>query len=259
MLCEFFKHLRTPCPRPVKAVGYLREMIGLEVRHRRCRGPWQPHLQKCRDWIIQAMDDCDKRSKVVVLGSGLLNDGPLKELAQGFEQVVLVDILHMPSVRKAIRPFDNVHLDERDVTGFVAPLYYHGRLGAPLSAPDSANMDCEDADLVISLNILSQLAVLPMAYAEKKRLPLAQDIPARLLGAHLEALANSAGRVCLITEVEHRLCQNSHVIETSDPLVGTLIPQALKGSSKNWDWDFAPHPERHTKYDLVHRVEGYLR
>jgi hypothetical protein len=49
------------------------------------------------------------------------------------------------------------------------------------------------------------------------------------------------------------------VIETSDPLVGTLIPQALKGSSKNWDWDFAPHPERHTKYDLVHRVEGYLR
>jgi len=259
MLYEFFKRLSTPCPRPAKAVGYLREMIGLEVRHRRCRGSWQPHLQQCRDWIIQAMDDCEKRRKVVVLGSGLLNDVPLKELAQGFGQVVLVDILHMPCVRKAILPFDNVVLDERDVTGFVAPLYNQGPLGAPLRAPDSANMDLEDADLVISLNILSQLAVLPMAYAEKKRLPLVQDIPARLLGAHLEALAGSEGRVCLITEVEYRLCQDGNVIEKLDPLAGTLIPEQLKGRSNRWDWDFAPHPERHAKYDLLHRVEGYLR
>ena len=64
MLVEWFKHLTTPCPAPYKAMGYLKELISMEVRQKRCREAWAPHFRECRDLI----------DKVTVLGSGLLLD-----------------------------------------------------------------------------------------------------------------------------------------------------------------------------------------
>lgn len=251
MLYELYQHLTTACPRPVKDIGYLRELIGMAARHRRCRAAWQPHLQRCREWIIEAMEGC--RGRVVVLGSGLLYDVPLRQLSDHFEEVVLVDILHMPAVRKAAGAFANVTLETQDITGFVGPLYGHIRQGVPLVPPGSADIP-GDADLLISLNVLSQLAVLPTRFAR-----LEATVAQSLMQAHLSALERSAGPVCLITEVEQRLCLAGQVVEKEEPLAGVVIPEALKARRAGWNWNFAPHPERHPGYDLVYRVEGYLR
>ncbi|MBC8267734.1 MAG: hypothetical protein H8E36_03210 [Rhodospirillaceae bacterium] len=248
MLYEFFQHLTTPCPRPVKDMGYLRELIGMQARYKRCQAAWQPHLHQCRNWICQAMQG--SRGRVVVLGSGLLYDVPLQELSDHFDEVVLVDILHMPTVRKAIRPFSNVSLETRDITGFVEALH-DGTSRTPPEAPDIAP---GGADLVISLNVLSQLPILPMAFAG-----LEATVAPSLMQAHLEALQRSAAKICLISEVEQQLCLDGEVVEKDDPLAGVSIPQNLKVHTADWRWDFAPHPERHRRYDLVYRVEGYLR
>ncbi|MBC8242194.1 MAG: hypothetical protein H8E30_17210, partial [Alphaproteobacteria bacterium] len=188
MLYEVYQHLTTPCPHPIKDMGYLKELIGMMARHRRCQAAWLPHLNQCRDWIIKSMQGCEKRSRVVVLGSGLLNDVPLDELSRGFEQVVLVDILHLPLVRKALKAYDNVELIEADISGFVGALYRHVNEDAPLVLPDNPAMPTDRADLVISLNVLSQLPILPMEFATSKKKPLDVTTPTRLIAAHLEAL-----------------------------------------------------------------------
>lgn len=251
MLFEFYQHLTTPCPRPIKEIGYLRELIGMAARYRRCRTAWQPHLDHCRDWIIQSMGEAHGR--VVVLGSGLLYDVPLNQLSDHFDEVVLVDILHMPALGKAIKRYANVRLESRDITGFVGSLYD----GSSVAPPDVAPLALDEVDLVISLNVLSQLAIVPLQFAAKKGLKLVSGTARALVQAHLEALGQSAARVCLITEVAQHLCDADQVLEKEYPLAGLDIPQALKSSSTSWDWNFAPHPERHPRYDLVYRVEAY--
>ncbi len=259
MLYELYQHLTTPCPRPIKDMGYLKEMIGMMARHQRCKAAWQPHLDQCRDWIVQAMGACERRTRVVVLGSGLLNDVPLDELSRGFDQVVLVDILHLPVVRKALKAYVNVELLETDISGFVDPLYQHIKVGGPLTLPQVPDFSFGGADLVISSNVVSQLPILPSEFSAKKDEPLDAQISTRLIASHLEALAGLASRVCLITETGQRLCQGGEVIEKNDPLYCVTIPESLKVQSATWDWNFAPHPERHPQYDLTYRVEGFFR
>lgn len=257
MLFELYQHLRTPCPRPVKEMGYLKELIGMAARGQRCRKAWAPHLQHCRDWIVQAMGDCPIRGKVVVLGSGLLNDVPIDELSQGFERVRLVDILHLPVVKKALKAYENVELVEQDISGLVEPLYRHIKNGVPLEIPAKANIPAEDADLVISLNVLSQLPIIPGIFAGKNNRPLGEDIAQTLIDSHLKALEGLPSRVCLITEVEQRLCQGGDVLETLNPLLDVEIPNSLKTRFESWEWHFAPHPERHPEHDLIYQVEAY--
>ena len=45
MLAEWFKHLTLPCPAPLRDMGYAREMIAIEARHKRCHVAWAPHLE----------------------------------------------------------------------------------------------------------------------------------------------------------------------------------------------------------------------
>jgi len=148
---------------------------------------------------------------------------------------------------------------ERDISGFVGSVFRHLTEDIPLTFPDTPDIPSDGADLVISLNVLSQLPILPMEFAAQKNNLLGDTIPARLIAAHLEALAELPCRVCLITEIEQRLCLNGEAREKTDPLAGNEIPQTLKTQSTSWDWQYAPHPERHPRYDLVYNVEGFAK
>ncbi len=80
MLAEWFRHLTTPCPRPLRDMGYLKELIAMDARHRRCREAWVSHLEACKNVILDAALDVTRgvpRRKAVVLGSGLLLDIPI--------------------------------------------------------------------------------------------------------------------------------------------------------------------------------------
>ena len=81
MLYEFFEYVLTRCPYPVKAMGFLREAIGIRSRYRRCRTYWADHIERTRSVIRQGMERSRQQRKAVILGAGLLHDIPLPELS----------------------------------------------------------------------------------------------------------------------------------------------------------------------------------
>ncbi|MBT3359605.1 MAG: hypothetical protein HN403_08265 [Rhodospirillales bacterium] len=224
MLAEWFSYLTTRCPKHLREMGYLREIIATRSRYGRCKKAWEPHLQETRTTILAAAG-VTSHKKVAVLGSGLLYDVPLAELAGIFEEVVLIDIFHMPAVRRAAAKFRNVRLIAHDLTG--------GDL------PES------DADLVVSVNLLTQLPFIPRRVAGES-----EDFSRAIMAHHLEQLASVRGTTCLVTEVEHLVYAGDQLIERTDPLYGISLGEP----DREWFWDIAPHPELHRQYDTRYRV-----
>src|SRR5580658_5877295 len=159
MLLDFLDRLLTPCPRPVRAMRYLREAIGIRRRYRRCRQHWQDHIDHCRSIIQRGMQHCTQRRKAVILGAGLLHDVPLEELASAFREVLLVDIVHPFLSRWRTRHLRNVKHLTADITNTIHDVYWvsdEPDRALPRSRPDLLADDPE-VDLTISLNLLSQL------------------------------------------------------------------------------------------------------
>lgn len=260
MLVEWFKHLTTPCPPHLKAMGYLKELIAMEARHKRCFDAWASHLRECRTLIGKASEGI-KHKKVTVLGSGLLLDIPLEDLAETFEEVQLVDILHMPAVQKQAQAFANVTLISTDLSGIAEATLDHveeGRTG-PLPA---ASIDAElfaNSDLVVSANLLTQLPLIPLGLLQGRAPSYSDDevkaFARAIIDSHLELLASLPGRVCLLTETERVIyggSEGDQMIEEIDPLFGAAIP----ASGRKWTWTIAPRPEINRHIDLRFRMTG---
>jgi hypothetical protein len=253
MLAEWFAYLTTPCPRHLRRMGYLREVIGTRSRFRRCHETWRPHLQKTKAAILAAARRTPNRRKAVVLGSGWLYDIPLRQLSTLFGEVVLADILHMPQVGRAVARYSNVRLLNVDVTGAVKPQEIS--LSPALMLPDPVDgLPEADADLIVSANLLSQLPYLPMR-ALRRVAPGLTDrevggIAKGLIERHLRLLCEAPGTVCLVTEVEHLYCDGETVLDRENPLYG-VDPGP---PDKEWIWDIAPRPELGREIDLKYRV-----
>jgi len=257
MLAEWLRSVTTPCPRHVRAMGYLRELIAIEARHRRCRAAWAPHLENCKKVILKAADAA-ARGRVTVLGSGHLLDVPIEALAGTFDDVVLVDILHMPKVRRVAREFPNVRVETADITGVARPVFEHvraGRAGA-LPAPRADAGLFADSDLVVSANVLTQLPLGPMGYVRRKSRDTGEDetraLARRIVEHHLELLAALPGPVALLTETERVIADGEDVLQTIDPLFGAEVPR----SGLKWVWNIAPRPELSSHYDLYFAMTG---
>jgi len=261
MLLELYRYLTTPCSPALRDMGYLKEIIGLAARHRRCQDAWAPHIEACRALIVEAAWSCQKRRRAVVLGSGGLSDIPLDDLSDMFDEVVLIDVLHPPVVRRAVAGYGNVTLLEHDIASVIEPMYRQVRDATPLPLP-AADLPLEGADLVISANVVSQLPVIPVEYAGHAGRHSAAGLSVlakTLIERHLSALVEFAGVVCLITEVEHQTLAGEEIIARHDPLRGATVPRQLGLYRRSWDWDFAPRPERHKLHDHRYRIEGFIR
>ncbi|MCH7833073.1 MAG: hypothetical protein IIC55_09410 [Proteobacteria bacterium] len=259
MLAEWFKHLRTPAPPHLKAMGYVKELIAVEARHRRCAGAWAPHLETCRKLIGDAARDAG-HGRVTVLGSGLLLDVPVDELAGLFKEVILVDIFHMPAIQERVRAHANVRLVTADVTGVVEATWNHVAAGSvgPLPPPQADASAYADSDLVVSANLLTQLPLLPLGLVQKKGRGYGEEetqaFARRIVENHLELLAALPGRVTVLTETQRVICDGPEVLHEIDPLFGAALPAAAV--RKHWTWNIAPRPEINRKFDLRFRMTG---
>lgn len=258
MLAEWFKHLTTPAPRHLKAMGYLRELIAMEARHRRCRAAWAPHLVHCRRLILKAAEGI-RRRRVTVLGSGWLYDVPIEELSRTFDEVVLVDLLHMPAVKKRLGAVANVRLVTEDITGLVEATFrhVHENRDGPLPAPRADSGVLAESDLVVSANVLTQLPLLPVGWVREWGRDTDEDalkaFARRIVEHHLDLLAALPGRVCLLTETKRVvIADKNEVLHDIDPLFGARFPYR----GRQWTWDIAPRPELSGRYDLRFRMTG---
>ena len=209
--------------------------------------------------ILDAAAQCEQRRTALVVGSGLLFDIPLEALSRQFESVVLVDIVHAWSVRREAARFSNVRLLPLDVTGVVERCHALARRRAPARLPQRP-VDClagERFDLVASVNVLSQLPVVPNGYMSRRIRSLTEaqtrEFSRALVTNHLDWLCSFPGIACLVTDLE-RLCYgDSGLLSREESLWGVALPQG----GRDWLWDLAPRPEMYFHLDVRHRVGGY--
>ena len=257
MLAEYFHHLLSPAPTWLKDMGYVRELIAIEARHRRCRQAWAPHLERCRRLIASAALACPGSDRAVILGSGPLLDVPLDILTERFREGWLVDIVHPSAVRKLAERLGNVRVVERDLSGVSLALHGMDRMGTgplPEPAPDAAGLI--EADFVASVNLLSQLPLTPLDFIEN-RLPRInadqrQVFARSIIDHHLALLQGFPGRVSVITEVMRLVQDGDETLEKVDPLYGAMFPY----QGDNWTWAMAPLPEISRQFDINLSVVG---
>ena len=257
MLVEWIKYLMRPTAPELRALGYLSEAIAVEARWRRCGAAWEPHLAECRAAVSEAIRRSHRRRTAIVLGSGLTLDLPLDELAHAFERVLLVDVLHPPAARRRARGRANVELVAADVTGAIDALYrLEPAPSVALPAPRRlALLDDPNLDLVISLNLLSQLSVLPVAWLDRRLgVGAANEVAGfaqALVAAHLADLERCQAMTCLISDVERlAVTADGSVLERHSTLAEIAEPRA----ERSWLWRIAPIPEADRRWSEHLRV-----
>lgn len=260
MLREFFEFMTTPCPPHVSRMGYLRDSIALGARYRRRAAHWSGHLDHSKEAVRRAICLCKDRRKAVVLGSGLLLDFPIEEISAAFKEVVLVDIVHMRPARRRVRSLPNVRFVSCDITGVAEKLHENKKAGKiELPEPEAHFPDVdENTDLVISLNVLSQVGVIPEEYADGKLqwedYASLEAWEGRIIAAHYEALARLTCRVCLITDYEAVYRDRGGKELQRSYLLG---PVRLPEAYAEWLWDIAPFGEESRDYAVERKCGAY--
>lgn len=255
VILELLEYLVTPCSWTARKLGYLNGQLGIKVRYRQCRRAWKSHLARTKQVIRAAILECPQRRKAVVLGSGLLLDVPLSDLAASFREVVLVDVVHPVAVHLTARWYGNVSLVRADVTATAADLTKAARTSTaslPRSVPE---MFCDDSevDLVISVNLLSQLPYVPAYYLERSSRP-EHEIEAygrNLIESHIEYLKRLPGVVTLVTDVEKlKIDRNGRTVDRFDILYGATLPW----QAEEWLWNHVPIKHASSDFAYQRRV-----
>jgi len=266
MIGLWLESLLTPCPRHLRRMGFLREQLAIEARYQRNRASWEHHLTRSRNAILAAADSCTQHRTALILGAGLINDVPLGELAARFQQVVLADILHLPrNRRKAEATASNITCVDFDCTGAVEKLYQGGkglddeaaitlfRHASPTLPPALAS----GCDLIVSVNLASQLGYLPAKWLEKGR--PRNDISLHLRRAaalrHLEWLQDLPGvhlligdRALVVRGLDESEVEREVILGEGD----------LESPCDTWVWRFAPAPEWDRGHHLELEVGAYV-
>ncbi|MGL4197377.1 MAG: hypothetical protein ACRCSX_06420, partial [Allorhizobium sp.] len=179
------------------------------------------------------------------LGSGLLRDVPVMELSRLFDTIVLVDLVHLASVRGwlTVKRLKNVRLIERDLSGLDA------LLGAKPFEPLTFLRQVPYLDLVVSANLLSQIGI-----GAARRLDGHADKGALLrqvIGAHVEGLSQVSAETCLVTDTNYRVLDRSG---GRHEMVDLMHGVDLGHAQQSWDWPVVPFGEESRDYQILHHV-----
>ncbi len=242
MIPDLVTSLFTSISPHLRSLGYLDEALAMQRRYRRRQNAWRSHLENTRRFVLSAAEQCRNRSTVVILGSGLLLDVPLEELSASFEQVVLQDVVCLPAVRKRIKRCRNVRFVERDVTCISEGLYRNRQQGI-CRLPEVSLLpdDCSDAGLIVSLNILSQLWVVPRSYAARNLRGLGaheiDDWCCRIVEAHHDWLRSRPCDVCLVADREYLVRDRTgRIVNRGSSVYGLDLPWP----DEEWTWSIMP-------------------
>ena len=248
MIAEALQYLATAALTGSAHRRFVRYSVNLWSRAGRCSRAWAAHEANCKNAIRTAMSDLSQRRTAVVLGSGLLRDVPIGELAKTFDTVVLVDLVHLASVRLWLKgkAYRNVRLIERDLSGYddVKASRDPEPLGFLRSVPF--------LDFVVSANLLSQIGRgVKRQFEAEASSGMPADTVGTLISTHLQGLADLPCRVCLLTDISYAVIDRTgKVHEEADLLYGIAPPTAKAG----WDWPVAPLGEESRDYQIVHKV-----
>jgi len=224
-------------------MGYYSYQNGLIYRHLRQEGGWDSHLDRCRKFIIRALE-LYKPEKVTVLGSGWLLELPLAEMIEKTGKITLIDIVHPPDVLEQAGNLKNVELLEQDISGGLIEEVWlktgENSIFNKLQSLENINIPQfkphSDPGMVISLNILSQLESLLITFLKKKT-DIRED---EYIGFRNEIQTNHISFLkehnsVLISDVVEVFTDRSGNV-TNEPTVITDLPEGKY--REEWDWNF---------------------
>lgn len=227
---------------------FIRSSVNLSARANRCGKAWAEHERRTKGAMLKAAEGCRQRRTAVILGSGLLRDVPVIALSRMFDTVVLVDLVHLASVRGwiAMKGLKNVRLIERDLSGL------DDILAGTTPDPLSFLRQVPYLDFVASANLLSQIGIgAERRIARANGGVAAADAVPLLIRAHLDGLQQVAATTCLVTDVSYRVIDRAgRCHETVDLLHGVDPGDPLE----TWDWPVIPFGEESRDYQIVHSV-----
>ncbi|OWV84981.1 hypothetical protein ATY81_11675 [Rhizobium sp. R72] len=227
---------------------FIRYSVNLWSRAGRCSRQWAVHEEQSKNAVRSALVGLRQRRTAVVLGSGLLRDVPIEELARTFDTVVLVDLVHLASVRLWLRlkGYSNVRLIERDLSGYDELAV--GKQPEPLAFLRTVPY----LDFVVSANLLSQIGRgAKRRYEAEEKGAMPADTVTQLIEAHRSALEAAPCKTCLVTDVSYAVIdRHGKVHEETDLLHGV----ALSSVQATWKWAVAPLGEESADYQIVHEV-----
>ena len=232
----------------VKAMGFAKESIAMQSRAKRCAQQWQSHYQHCQRAITDFVQQQSSHQHIMVMGAGSTQDIPLEYLSQTYQKVTLVDLVFLPAARKRCRAWENIELLEYDVTQSLHGIW----LGSNEVKPPNQSMISADIDAVISLNLVTQLPLLPLKWlrahyslSDAESEVLAQS----LIQNHLNFLRRCRSAL-LIADVLGQSLEDGKVVDEYDPWWGIDVPH----SPSQWTWEIIPDGEVRRHYQQRHRV-----
>ncbi|MBB6253869.1 hypothetical protein [Nitrospirillum iridis] len=238
MLWEWITSALTACPPAARRLGHHREPAAIRARARRQRAAWAPHLANSRRLVMDMAERFGRGGTLLVLGSGPLLDLPLRALLPRFGRIVLADIAHDPGVRWQAWRHPKLALDLVDLTGLTADIV----AGRPLIPHCDAYVGHAAPDLVLSLNVLSQLPLTARDRAATQAgSEVADALAASVVRAHLDHLARLAAPCLMLVDVERRWIRSDGGLpKREDPLFGQTLPGQRLAT---WPWTVAPPGE----------------
>ncbi len=156
-------------------MGFYNDQSGIIRRYKREESVWQPHIEACKRLIIRAVSETEPRH-ITVTGAGSLLDLPLPDLIRQNRTITLVDIVPpLPAVTEAAN-LQGVSFLEDDVSGGLVERVYRltsrtvfrHKVDVPALLDFGSWSPPAGTDMVISLNILTQLTALPVDYLRRK-------------------------------------------------------------------------------------------
>jgi hypothetical protein len=224
-------------------LDYYNYQHGLIVRHLNQGTGWDNHLDRCRKFILKAIEKYHPDT-ITVLGSGWLLEVPLAEMTEMAGTINLVDIIHPPEVIQQTKNLASVNLLTDDLTGGLIDKIWKKTSEMPFLRQLKSLEGIEipeytpeyDPGLIVSLNLLSQLDVLPVRYLQRKSgiadnelLTLRRDIQRK----HIDFLKKH--KSVLITDISE-IFSDSHGKKEEQKTVVIDLP--VGDYSEQWIWDF---------------------
>ncbi len=229
-----------PSKRILRRMGLFRDQDGIMRRYIQEQEQWKDHLDFSKQFIEKTVTRLQPTT-VAVLGSGWLLDAPLEFLSQHCKEVHLYDIRHPKPVAHNMKKYRNVELFEMDITGgMIEYVYTLMRTSGDLTAakfPEILFTPNKQADLIVSLNILSQLDSLVADYL-KNRFDIKEaallELRKKIQQNHINSLP--AGKSVLISEYEERCFDRTGALKSTQPLLYVDFP--VGDFQMEWEWKF---------------------
>jgi hypothetical protein len=257
LIQEFLTYLtERPLLKEARSFGHLYESISLLSREKRCKNAWGPHRAECKKFILKYLSLATSKDAILILGSGPLHEIPIEEIAMIFNKVTLVDIVHLQSTKKSVSHLKNIEFIEHDITEKEAELKKLKTLTpkAPLRFID------QNWDMVISVNLMSQLPIHYQSFVEKNlKAHFTENAVDHFLKEltlqHFLYLKSFNSPVLLITDTHSDYFDPMEkLLQTDDNYTHINMPQA----AHTWVWRVAPIPEFRKDIEIRMRVSGFL-